>query len=703
MKLKMELMGMLLVLLLCSSFVRANTLGDIHAADGMINVTLPKQLGPSGNPNEKVENRQVRISFSHSDHGYGFGKMVWDKKRVIKLEASIKKAAAAFPVYPYNVRIVLYDPQNKIIRNEGQNIGVTWQNYEWGGPTLRQTWDPAITSSHAIEQKLPTELSANPFGAWTIIFYKDMNLGKDAFGKDKWHWEPLAQYNFEIIDGTKPGVAPPPADGGSITPAASDVFGVAGQTVSAIVVPGHKVQVWEVLPEYTQTGTYQISIQHAKAGNMGSFFYTAWADIDGDGVPDQEIDRSERKIVRTAGEWSSWTFKNHYKRIFIGNLWDRADEQIYYQMERTLQGYSGLDNQVYYSREINQAPRQKVGPRYTNIRFKIIPGQSNAIQTYTVDAVKNCVFLNQTENIPQKAVKIKLETDTRYRLQLDGMAYYTQQNGKDADPMPGVVLFYPTNEQDGFASIYKVMVPGETIVFTTPSEEPENVFLLAFVMDYWSGSANKGAFQLRVEKVSAGNDGNSPPNSFTNPLNIDNRFVAGPNKDLNRLDKSTGALRWIACEYPWAAIEGDGSDRFRYYAFNVKPGSKAIFDIDRGFRGNQPGSADLKIVLWDAQGNPLGGSDNLGAYSWFFGSDPGSEQDGKGFDPYFEWTFAKGGAYIIGVDVSGAQEGTGGWSSETGLKPGTTYTLNIAIENHEYHAVDSADYFKNLSQQNETK
>jgi hypothetical protein len=98
--------------------------------------------------------------------------MVWDNKRTIRLEASIKKAGANFPVYPYNVRIVLYDPQNKIIRNEGQNIGLTWQNYEWSGPGLTQTWDPAITFTYSIAQKPLTELSANPLASGPLFFIK---------------------------------------------------------------------------------------------------------------------------------------------------------------------------------------------------------------------------------------------------------------------------------------------------------------------------------------------------------------------------------------------------------------------------------------------------------------------------------------------------------------------------------------------------
>jgi hypothetical protein len=123
-------------------------------------------------------------------------------------------------------------------------------------------------------------------------------------------------------------------------------------------------------------------------------------------------------------------------------------------------------------------------------------------ETYTIDASQNCIFLSQADNIiPKKSVKIKLEMNTRYRVTCSGEGFYSTQTGKDADPMPGVVLFYSTNEEDGFASKYLVLKSGQSIEFTTPNEEPENVFMIAFVMDFWAASPNRGAFTLKVENI----------------------------------------------------------------------------------------------------------------------------------------------------------------------------------------------------------
>jgi hypothetical protein len=122
--------------------------------------------------------------------------------------------------------------------------------------------------------------------------------------------------------------------------------------------------------------------------------------------------------------------------------------------------------------------------------------------TFTIDATQNCIFLNQTENnIPKKSVKVKLEMNTRYRVELGGDSFYSNQTGKDADYMSGVVIFYATNEEDGFRSVYQVLKPGQSIEFTTPNEEPDNVFLIAFVIDYWPESINRGAYTLKVTKI----------------------------------------------------------------------------------------------------------------------------------------------------------------------------------------------------------
>lgn len=147
-------------------------------------------------------------------------------------------------------------------------------------------------------------------------------------------------------------------------------FGITKQEVSRISDTGHSVQLWEVLPEYTISGTYEISIKHAVAGDQGSFYIIAWADTDNNGIPDKEIGRSDLLTASTDGEWSSWRFSSNYKRIFVGNTWSRTDEKMYYQSGGTVEGYLGLSSKVFYSRSFNGNPNQSTSPRYTNIKVK---------------------------------------------------------------------------------------------------------------------------------------------------------------------------------------------------------------------------------------------------------------------------------------------------------------------------------------------
>ncbi len=152
----------------------------------------------------------------------------------------------------------------------------------------------------------------------------------------------------------------------------AQVFGIDEQEVSRISNTGHNVQIWEVLPEFTIQGEYELKIKHAAIGEVGSFYIIAWADTNNDGKPDKEISRSDLKTASKDGEWSSWKFKSYYNRIFVGNTWSSSNEKMYYQNGGTVDGYKGLSNTVFYSRVFNGKPSQSTSPRFTNIKVKII-------------------------------------------------------------------------------------------------------------------------------------------------------------------------------------------------------------------------------------------------------------------------------------------------------------------------------------------
>ncbi len=108
-------------------------------------------------------------------------------------------------------------------------------------------------------------------------------------------------------------------------------FGITKQEVSRISNTGHNVQIWELTPPFTKNAEYEISIKHAAAGAVGSFYIIAWADTNNDRKPDEEIGRSDLKTASKDGEWSSWNYKSNYNRIFVGNTWSSSNEKMYYQ------------------------------------------------------------------------------------------------------------------------------------------------------------------------------------------------------------------------------------------------------------------------------------------------------------------------------------------------------------------------------------
>jgi hypothetical protein len=123
---------------------------------------------------------------------------------------------------------------------------------------------------------------------------------------------------------------------------------------------------------------------------------------------------------------------------------------------------------------------------------------------YVIDAEKNCVHMTKNESIESKAVKIRLTPGVPYTIALSGAAFFSPDTDRDADPIPGVIIFYSTGEQDGFASYYRLLAPGQSLSFSTPSlasgVRPEDIFLTAFIIDYWENAAHRGGFILRVER-----------------------------------------------------------------------------------------------------------------------------------------------------------------------------------------------------------
>ncbi len=123
----------------------------------------------------------------------------------------------------------------------------------------------------------------------------------------------------------------------------------------------------------------------------------------------------------------------------------------------------------------------------------------------TVDAARHCVHLAPTHlkrgsRPDDGAVRVDLERGSTYTVAAAGAAFMGVATGRDADPFPGVVLVYGTDEEDGYAVRQTVLAAGKSITFTTPwAIKPEDeVFLMAFFLDLWPDHKNRGSYHLTI-------------------------------------------------------------------------------------------------------------------------------------------------------------------------------------------------------------
>ena len=63
---------------------------------------------------------------------------------------------------------------------------------------------------------------------------------------------------------------------------------------------------------------------------------------------------------------------------------------------------------------------------------------------------------------------LDLERGKTYTVTASGEAFMSDQTGVDADPFPGVVALYCTDEEDSFAERQIVLAPGKSITFGSP-------------------------------------------------------------------------------------------------------------------------------------------------------------------------------------------------------------------------------------------
>ncbi|MBN2536521.1 MAG: ankyrin repeat domain-containing protein [Spirochaetales bacterium] len=178
-----------------------------------------------------------------------------------------------------------------------------------------------------------------------------------------------------------------------------------------------------------------------------------------------------------------------------------------------------------------------------------------------------------------------------------------------------------------------------------------------------------------------------PNDTIKKAQNLDKYFNKAGNPAIQKTEKRNNKLTWVACGYPWVSIAGSGKhedpkkkDYFDYYSFTVESNTEGVFDIDKGIKTSDRKSMDVVLILFDYQGTPLGGNNNCSDYSWYFGTDKGSEEDTKGLDSYFSWKFKQSGLYYLGVAAAGTEAEERGFLPNEPLNGEGSYILNIAIE-----------------------
>lgn len=133
----------------------------------------------------------------------------------------------------------------------------------------------------------------------------------------------------------------------------------------------HRTQVWK-LPPGKGRRTVEVAMAHPEAGPYGEFYYVAYADTDGDGVPDKLLARSPAARAATAGGWSAWRITIDEPAVYIGNSWPFVDTTIYCQRTHDVSAnWNGLSREIYVSGFFGGMPTTKrLWPYLSNIRVR---------------------------------------------------------------------------------------------------------------------------------------------------------------------------------------------------------------------------------------------------------------------------------------------------------------------------------------------
>lgn len=137
----------------------------------------------------------------------------------------------------------------------------------------------------------------------------------------------------------------------------------------------HHAQVWK-LPPCGGRRRYDVAIAHPEPGRESAFYYVAYADTDGDGLPDKLVARSDLAQADKPGQWTCWAFDTDDEAVFVGNAWDRAGVLHFCgRGDRPEDNWLVLSPDIYLTQTFGGLPRQKCRylPFLANIRVRLAP------------------------------------------------------------------------------------------------------------------------------------------------------------------------------------------------------------------------------------------------------------------------------------------------------------------------------------------
>jgi RNA polymerase sigma factor (sigma-70 family) len=191
----------------------------------------------------------------------------------------------------------------------------------------------------------------------------------------------------------------------------------------------------------------------------------------------------------------------------------------------------------------NPAAR-RTGSNGGNLIVDWIPaGAASQKVEVTVDAIRHCVHLaemtlKRDARPNDGAVRLDLERGKTYTVTAAGEAFMTDSTGPDADPFPGVVLVYGTDEEDGYAIRQTVLAPGKSITFKTPwaINPADEVYLMAFFLDIVPEKMKRGSYKLTVAET-----GHNATKFLREAVDFnDPSTAAGPSREGGRLGPTGG-------------------------------------------------------------------------------------------------------------------------------------------------------------------